>query len=196
MLKFRISIVLLIYAFTLVSCSDSNEETPCIVDTSIDFPTSNITQIESNKHSVYTDIVINRSAEIVWNTLTDFENMPNWSSSFQGLSGDIANNNEVTVTYILPSPTTGEPTESQFIRTLSYVEGQQFGWSAESTTFPGIVDNHIFKVEAISECQSKFIQTDEFQGTNSFFTTNDLANASLPLYNQFNIELKNEVEKE
>ncbi len=81
------------------------------------------------------------------------------------------------------------------MRTLSYTEGQQFGWSAESTTFPGIVDNHIFKVEAISECQSRFIQTDEFRGENSFFTTEDLANASLPLYNQFNSELKLEVEQ-
>ncbi|SEB41330.1 Polyketide cyclase / dehydrase and lipid transport [Tenacibaculum sp. MAR_2009_124] len=196
MLKFRMSVLLLIFTLTIVSCSDSSEEVPCTADTTIDFPTSTITQIEPNKHRVYTDIVINGSAEEVWNILTDFTNMPDWSSSFQGLSGEINNNSEVTITYILPSPTTGEPTESQFNRTLSYIEGQQFGWSTESTTFPGIIDNHIFKVEAISDCQSRFIQTDEYQGTNSFFTTNDLANASIPLYNQFNTELKGEVEKQ
>ncbi|APD07663.1 hypothetical protein UJ101_02162 [Flavobacteriaceae bacterium UJ101] len=189
------SFVLLVMLFTISSCSNDDDNTSCVVDSTIDFPTSNVTEIDSNAHRVYTDVVINRSAEEVWAVLTNFDNMPNWSSSFQGLSGNINDGGEVTVTYILPNPTTGEPTQSQFVRTLSYTEGQQFGWSAESTTFPGIVDNHIFKVEAISECQSRFIQTDEFRGENSFFTTEDLANASLPLYNQFNSELKLEVEQ-
>ncbi len=68
-------------------------------------------------------------------------------------------------------------------------------WHDEINTFVGIIDNHIFRVEVIFECQPQFIQTNEFQGINPDFTTEALANASFPLYNKFNAELKTEAEK-
>jgi len=184
---------ILISIFTITSCQ-SDDDSVCVPDQTLNTTTSNIAEVNTNKHQVYTDIVVNVSVNELWEVLTNFTDMPNWSSSFQGLSGNISNGSEVTATYIFPNPSTGEPTESQFTRILSYTEGKQFGWSAESSIFPGIVDNHTFRVEAISECQSRFIQTDEFQGTNSNFTTEDLGNAALPSYNQFNLELKTEAE--
>ncbi len=182
---------MLLVLLAMVSCSDDDD---CEPDSAIDVASSELSETGSDSHLVYTDIVVNISAADLWTVLTDFDNMPNWSSSFQGLTGDIRDGGEVTVTYIFPDPTTGEPTESQFTRTLIYTEGERFGWSAPSVTFPGIVDNHIFRVEAISDCQSRFIQTDEFQGTNPIFSTEDLGNAALPSYNQFNAELKAEGE--
>lgn len=190
---FKLALVAITF-FIISSCS-SDDDNICVPDTSIDFASSEVTEIDTNHHRIYTDIVVNVSASELWAVLTDFGNMPNWSSSFQGLSGNISNGGEVTVTYILPNPVTGDPTQSQFTRTLMYSEGVQYGWSAESNTFPGITDNHIFRVEAISECQSRFIHTDEFQGTNANFTTEDLANGALSIYNQFNSELKIEAEQ-
>ncbi len=182
---------MLFVIFTMASCSDDDDCTP---DSSLDVTSSELVEIDSEHHRVYTDVVVDISASELWAVLTDFDNMPNWSTSFQGLEGDIREGGEVTVTYIFPDPVTGEPTESQFTRNLIYTEGEQFGWSAASSTFPGIVDNHIFRVEAISDCQARFIQTDEFQGTNPVFSTEDLGNAALPAYNQFNSELKAEAE--
>lgn len=189
----RISFNLLFILILFASCNDNDNV--CIPDQTITPETSNVTKLNDNHHRVYTDIVINVSASSLWSTLTNFDNMPNWSTSLQGLTGNISNGGEVEVTYILPHPVTGTPTQNKFTRNLIYTDGVQFGWSAPSTTFVGIVDNHIFKVEAISECQSRFIQTDEFQGTTPNVTTAMLANASLPLYKQFNSELKLEAEK-
>lgn len=59
-----------------------------------------------------------------------------------------------------------------------------------------ITDNHLYRVEVISEYQTRFIQTDEFLGTKpGFFTTEELAAIGETGYNQFNAELKAEVEE-
>ncbi len=62
--------------------------------------------------------------------------------------------------------------------------------------FGGFVDNHLFIVEAISECQTRFIQSDEYVGEgNATYNSEEVVNASLPAFSTFNAELKAEVEK-
>jgi len=62
--------------------------------------------------------------------------------------------------------------------------------------FPGLTDNHVYRIEPISKYQTRFIQTDEFKGVIKDVTPLALANESLLPYTRFNQELKKEVEKE
>ena len=189
-LKPSINIVIALFAtiFTFQSCSDDD----CEIELS--GSTSEVTQISENHHSVYTDIIIDASTDDVWEVLTDFDNMPNWSTSFQGLSGNIEDGEQVIATFLL-ADSTGTLIAVDFPHTLSYNEGVQFSWSDPIPVFPGIRDNHHYMVEEISECQTRFVQTDEFQGTDPLINTEAIAHSSEADYNQFNTELKTEVEK-
>ena len=44
-----------------------------------------------DKREIFTQIEIEATREQVWSVLTDFEKMPEWSSSFQGIKGFIQN---------------------------------------------------------------------------------------------------------
>ena len=79
---------------------------------------------------------------------------------------------------------------------LIYKEGVMFGWSGEITRLPGLSDNHAYRVEPISACQTRFIQTEEFKGVNPNIAPIALANQVVERYKLFNKELKREVEKE
>ena len=186
--KIQYLLVLAIVALTFAACDDDDDET-CIPDTALEGATSNVSpNADSSTYSIYSDIVINASQEEVWDVLTDWDNMGNWSTSFIGLTGDIQNGGQVTASYIVGTDT------FHFPHALHYVEGTEFGWSDPIAFAPEIVDNHLFKVESISDCQTRFIQTDEFTGENPMFPLPDLAAQTEAGYNQFNAELKGEVE--
>ena len=173
--------------FTFTSC----KEDKCEIDTTLTGETSEVTRIADNHHRGYTDIVIDASPSEVWEVLTDFENMPSWSTSLQDIRGELANGSMVEVDFLL------QGTVSTSTRTLIYEEGVLYGWSEPTSgLFAGFVDNHIYKVEMISECQTRFVQSDEFElvGENMNFTSEMLANAVVPLYQEFNRGLKAQVE--
>ncbi len=187
--------LLLITSLFVTSCDNDDDDNVCTPDTSLQVSSSQVTEIDTNHHAVYTDIVINAPVQDVWNVLTDWANMPNWSTSFQGLSGDIKDGGQVVATFLLPDPTTGQTVPFEFPHELSYEEGVQFGWSDPVAIAPGITDDHVYMLQAISDCQTRLIQTDEFVGNDANFTTAILAAGSEAGYNQFNLELKTEVEK-
>lgn len=154
----------------------------------------NVVELGPDHHRAETSIVIDRSTAQVWEVLTDFDTMPNWSSTFQGLTGDVRDGGEIEALYLTPDPMTGEPMLVGFPHVLSYTEGVEFSWSDPLVGLPGIVDEHIFRVEALSDCQTRFIQNDTFQGTDPNVTTEVLANFAIDSYAVFNAELKAEVE--
>ena len=69
---------------TFSSCSNDDDEmnVTCTPDTSLTIETAFTEEISATHATVYTDIVINASASEVWEVVTNFENMPNWSSTF------------------------------------------------------------------------------------------------------------------
>ena len=81
-----------------------------------------------------------------------------------------------------------------FPHTLIYEDGVRYGWSDPVLGVAGLFDNHFYTVEAISECQTRFIQTDAFQGSNPDITPIGLAAQIMPVYQLFNQQLKAEVE--
>ena len=189
-LKIKLFVPLLVGILIFNGCRDKDNNDPCVPDKSLEGATSNIrTNADSSTYYVYSDIVINASQSKVWSVLTDWNNVGKWSSSFQGLTGDIKHGGNVTATYLVGTDT------FRFPHTLHYVEGVEFGWSDPISFAPEIKDNHLFKLQAISDCQTKFIQTDDFTGENSMFPLPALSAQSMAGYNQFNAELKAEVEK-
>ncbi len=182
--KLNLSALILLF---IVSCK--NDDDVCVVDNTLEIEVINSAEINQNHHSIYTDIVINAPINEVWNVLRDFDNYPEWSSSIQGITGDISNGGEVIVDATLPNGSI-----IGFHHILIYEEGIRFGWS-DSLGIGTIMDNHMFIVEMISECQTRFIQTDEFRGIgNADFSTESLANTTLEVYPIFNNELKQRVE--
>lgn len=178
----------------LLACG-SNSPEACVPDPSLAAAASSASMVAENHHRVDSFIVIDASAEEVWDVLTDFETMPDWSSSFQGLAGDIEDGGAVVATYLVPNPETGETSPAQFPHTLSYEEGIRFGWSDPIAGLDGLQDNHRFELERLSDCQTRFVQTDAFTGTNPNLNTETLANISAMGYEAFNAELKAETER-
>lgn len=175
---------------SFISCTD-HDVAGCQPDTTLQVETTYTTSVSSTQATIYTDVVINAPAGTVWATLNNFDKIADWSSSFKGLFGDIRQGGSVIAKFDLG---TGEVVDVAH-DSLIYQEGVLFGWSDEITIFPGLVDNHRYRVEAISECQSRFIQTDQLTGTTATTTPIDLANLIIGQYKTFNQELRAEVEK-
>lgn len=183
-IKFNILLVIGMTSVLLTSCS------VCKPNKNLQMETSKITEISNSQANIYTDIVIDAPANKVWETLTDFSKMPNWSSTLKGLSGEIKNGGNVVVKFDLGNGQVMDIPRSP----LLYSEGEFFGW-AGNIRFKGLTDNHKYKVVAISKCQTRFIQTEEFTGENPDITPIALANRSIERYKVFNTDLKKEVEK-
>ena len=157
--------------------------------------TDSITRINDTHYKVHSEILINAPVAEVWAAITDWDAMPSWSTfGFQGLEGDVADGNIVTAHFLF-----GED-RNEIQHTLIYEEGVRYGWSdptgpADMVPFGGFTDNHIFEVEAVSETQTRFIQTDEYTGPgNKAMNAQALAEASLPAFQAFNNELKTHIE--
>ena len=171
-----------------ISCNNDDDELlfeECTAEAEV----GNVTIVSDEEAHVFTSIVIDATPNQVWSVLTDFESYPDWSSTFQGLEGDITNGGQISA--IFPN---GQGGFIAFPHELIYNEGISYGWSDPVLIFPGIVDNHFYTVEFCGS-QTNFVQTDEFTGNNVNVPAAVLANIVLADYQTFNQELKAEVEK-
>ena len=152
--------------------------------------TMEVIEIGPNQHKVYTSIVIDAPPGEVWAVLTDFERMPDWSSTLQGVTGDFSDGGTVNALYL------GQGQVTPYEHVLNLDEGVSFNWSDPFPFAPDMTDDHTFLVEAFGDHQTRFIQTDVYTGTGSGgLTTLGLATSTRDSYVSFNRELKNEVEK-
>jgi len=151
--------------------------------------TSEVRTQEDGSLLVYTDIVIEATPAQVWEVLTDFESMPDWSSSFQGITGDVSDGGQATAIYL------NEGAPQEFPHVLSWEEGRSFSWSDPLAFAPGIVDDHHFTVDRTDGSATLFVQTDQFTGDSTVFPASTLADLLSGAYAQFNQELKAEVER-
>ena len=87
---------------------------------------------------IFTEIEIDATADQVWAVLTDFEKLPEWSSSFQGVNKPVALG-EVSTAYF-KNPITGgmmEFTHEVIVtKQVAPLVGQGMScWDAKITTF-------------------------------------------------------------
>ena len=150
-----------------------------------------VRKLASNHWQTYTDIVIDAPIEKVWNVLADLDNISNWSSSLISINGDIQDKGNVIVSYLVD----GDIYETPHI--FIYKEMEEFGWSDPMEgSFEGLTDNHRFRVERISNSQTLFIQSDDFNGLgNKDMTAENVANITVEFFPILNRELKLEIEK-
>ena len=142
----------------------------------------------SNFHwSIYTEVEIDAPKEKVWSVLTDFQQMPQWSKTLQNIEGSLTNGTKTKVVYIFKG-------KSRVIHhtMVDFEDGTQFGWS--DTLIPFAKDRHIYRVEAISDSRSRFVQTDEVKGPTALLVSGMLMAEMSKTYPIFNEALKAIVE--
>jgi len=150
----------------------------------------NIASMDDKYNNVFTEIEICASPEEVWNVLTDWHKLKEWSSSFIGISVNKPVKGERFVSYF-KNPLTGNPIELEHVCT-DYEEGKKFGWSGD--IIGKITDHHVYSVERTQSGITLFKQEDGFHGPHSKFF-NFLAKYKMTaMYQKFNKELKKRVE--
>ncbi len=138
---------------------------------------------------VYSEIVIAATPEQIWDVLTDFATMPEWSDTLQGLTGDLADGGEAVVTFL------AEGQALPFPHVLIWEEGRSFGWSDPLAFAPGIVDDHHYIIDRTDGTNTLFIQIDTLTGDNDAYPAAVLADQVVQGYAWFNQQLKTEVER-
>lgn len=137
--------------------------------------------------SVYTEIIIDAPKTKVWEVLTNFKEMPEWSGSLQSIEGDFRRDGDTIVRYLL----NGKLYVLKH-RMVGFEDGTQFGWS--DPIIPFAVDNHRFRVEELPDGRSKFIQQDEIKGFMVLFIGPMMMGIFSRTYPEFNQALKKRVE--
>ncbi|WP_418637557.1 SRPBCC family protein [Winogradskyella sp.] len=149
-----------------------------------------VRKLTHNHWQTYTDIVINAPVETVWKVLTDWNNISKWSSTLVGINRNIHHKGKVIISYLVDGKTFDTP------HVFIYEEMVEFGWSdSMEGSFKGLTDNHRFRVEKISNNQTRFIQSDDFNGLgNKDMSAKKVANLTVKFFPTFNRELKDQVE--
>jgi len=160
-----------------------------IVPSRAEFESSRIERVAPDHYKVYTSIEIDAPASRVWSVLTDFDRMPEWSSTLQGLTGDFCADGDVTAIY-----KAGMMRQEFRHPLVMFTDGVEFGWSAPA--MPGMVDRHLFRVEGMPNDRTRFIQNDEARGTAARLMGGMIGRNMVSLYRTFNRELKAEVERQ
>ncbi|MEM7654745.1 MAG: SRPBCC domain-containing protein [Bacteroidota bacterium] len=148
-----------------------------------------MTQEKNDKREVFTQIEIAAPREKVWAVLTDFERMPEWSSSFQGIKGDFREGGKATSRFKAPLGKKNMEFEHTIIE---FEEGVSFGWS--DPLMMGMSDHHLYRLEELPNGNTLFIQTDGVEGGATHFMGRLVTHNMKSMYLTFNQELKARVE--
>lgn len=146
--------------------------------------------MENKKNHVFTEIEINATPEQVWNVLTDWNRLKEWSSSFIGISVDKLSKGEKFVSYF-KNPLTGGVIELEHICS-DYEEGIKFGWSGD--IIGKIKDHHVYSLEPTQIGTTIFRQEDGLHGPHGRFMNFLAKHHMMSMYKKFNRELKERVE--
>ncbi|MEM9830029.1 MAG: SRPBCC domain-containing protein [Bacteroidota bacterium] len=106
-----------------------------------------------------TEIIINTSAEQVWQVLTDFSAYQKWNPFIVGSSGKAR-----VGTYLTNKMKQGEKTMTFKPKLVKVEENRRLEWLG-NLWIPGLFDgHHIFVIEELAAQQVKFIQKEKFSG--------------------------------
>ena len=145
-----------------------------------------VEKLATNDFHIVTHIDIEASAEDVWATLTDWDNLDSWSSSFVSLVGDFSAGGHIKVAFKVMGTTQNYEHDL-----VDFVEGSQFAWS-DPFMF-GMVDHHMYRVEATAAETTRFHQTDQVKGGAAGLIGGLTARKMKSMYARFNQELATEV---
>lgn len=146
-----------------------------------------VERVAANEYRIATHIDIDATAPEVWATLTDWGSLSSWSSSFVSLDGEFTDGGHVTVAFkVLGLVQTYEHD------LIDFVDGSRFGWS--DPFLLGMVDHHVYRIEATGPSSVRFHQTDQAKGAAARIIGGVTARMMRNMYDRFNVELKTETE--
>lgn len=149
-----------------------------------------VEKIKASHRKIYTDILIDASAEQVWSVIKDTKSYENWAVFLTDIQGELKNGNKITAKFQL------NPSKEKYNsinHTIQVEEGKSFYWAEKGPM--GICDNHHFIIEVIDENTSRFIQKDELTKGATFLLGGYLSKTYAKGYQGFNQALKKEAEK-
>lgn len=157
----------------------------------------NFLKIVNDNHAiVHTQVLINAPIDSVWKIATNFDDL-SWSPVFKGLEGDVRDG-EISNLMIQT-----EQGIQRFPQTITWVEGQRFGWKGASNYGDFLHDNHMYCFVSINDSTTLFIQSDQATCTDpSKMKLSDpnvveqFKNIVTYNYMAFNVGLKKRVEGE
>lgn len=152
--------------------------------------TIRVEKVKASHRKIYTDIVVNASAEQVWSVIKDTKSYKNWAVFLTDIQGELKDGNKITAKFQL------NPSKEKYNsidHTIQVEEGKFFYWAEKGPM--GICDNHHFIIETMDENTSKFIQKDELTKGTTFLLGGYLSKIYVKGYQDFNRALKQEVEQ-
>lgn len=149
-----------------------------------------VEKIKASHRKIYTDIVVNASAEQVWSVLKDTKSYKNWAVFLTDIQGELKNGNKITAKFQL------NPSKEKYNsidHTIQVIDGKSFYWAEKGPM--GICDNHHFNIEIIDKNTTKFVQKDELIKGATFLLGGYLSKIYVKGYQDFNRALKQETEQ-
>ena len=135
----------------------------------------------------HTAIIINSPATTVWEALTDFTAYPDWNPIVGKMEGEMKEGNRIS-TFIVPLNKTYYPI------IMSYKVNKELVWlGAQGAKFL-MAGKHYYRLEKISEIQTKLLHGEYFFGLFSYFIPASLLNKMKTAFEQHNIILKQRIE--
>lgn len=140
---------------------------------------------------IKTEIIIQASAERIWNVLVDFANYNTWNPFVHSLKGDVAERKYIEV---LLGP---DPKKAMKFRPLvqEFKTNKVFQWKGQ-LFFKGIFDGtHRFEIIELHDGTCKFVHSEKFSGILVPFLKKMLLNETQPGFEAMNLALKKKVER-
>ncbi|WP_340105749.1 SRPBCC domain-containing protein [Rhodohalobacter sp. 8-1] len=142
--------------------------------------------------SLYTEIEIDASADIVWEILTDFDSYPDWNPFIRSFDGHPKPGHQFSVTI---QPTGKKPMSFKPV-CLSLIPESEFRWLGH-LFISGLFDGeHIFELKELSDTRTLLIQRENFQGLLVPLLWRQLNTSTRSGFEQMNQELKKRAESQ
>jgi len=135
------------------------------------------------QYQVHTEIEIEASVSKVWTILMDNNELAKWSTSFQGMKGELKKNGNAIIFFLF-----GGKVREVKHNLIEFEENKIFAWS--DPIIPGLRDHHQFIIKSISENKCKFIQSDQAKGFMALFIGKYMSKNMLNWYTDFNAKLR------
>lgn len=138
-----------------------------------------------------TEIIINTSAEQVWQVLTDFSSYQEWNPFIVGSSGEAVEGTQLT-----NQMKQGDKTMTFKPKLVKVEENRRLEWLGHLWV-PGLFDgHHIFVIEEIAPQQVKLIQKEKFSGLLRGVVMKQIAESTQAGFIVMNRALKERVERQ
>ncbi|MDX2164543.1 MAG: SRPBCC domain-containing protein [Gammaproteobacteria bacterium] len=137
----------------------------------------------------HTSVTINASVEVVWKHLTDFTSYPYWNPLVGKLEGEMKKGSTIS-TFIVPLGKTYHPI------LLVYKPKKEFVWLGTQGAKFLLAGKHYYRLEKISDTETKVLHGEWFTGLLSWFIPKSLLQKMENTFVEHNNILKQRIENE